>query len=62
MPEEKKLIVLIDDDPLTLELAQELLENKDYRVETFQTFEKARQFLDVLKPDLIISDLIGMTT
>ena len=59
MPEDKKLIVLIDDDPMTLELVKELLESKEYRVETFKSFETAKHFLDALKPDLIISDLIG---
>ena len=55
----QKLIVMIDDDPVTLEMCAELLESKDFKVETFNSFETALPFIEQNKPELIISDLIG---
>lgn len=56
---DKKLIVFIDDNIELRGIIKDVLESKDFRVETFPSFDEALKFLENNKPELIISDLIG---
>jgi DNA-binding response OmpR family regulator len=51
------LVVVINDDPAFLELAQSLLEHKGYRVEIRMAGTGARSLVRDLRPDLVILDL-----
>lgn len=59
MATDKKLIVFIDDDPTTREMVSAVLEEKDFKVEAFESFDEALKFLEHNTPELIISDLVG---
>lgn len=56
---EKKVIVFIDDDPMTRELVKSVLEEKNFEVRSFPNFDEALKYLEHHTPELIISDLIG---
>lgn len=59
MLSDKKIIVFIDDDPMTREMVSAVLEEKSFEVRAFSNFYEALKFLEHNTPELIISDLIG---
>ncbi len=55
-PEEKKRILVVDDDKLNLRVAETILEDI-YKVDCVSTGEAALEFLEKMVPDLILLDL-----
>ena len=55
-PEEKKRILVVDDDKLNLRVAETILEDI-YEVDCVSTGEAALEFLEKIVPDLILLDL-----
>ncbi|WP_082633198.1 response regulator [Lacimicrobium alkaliphilum] len=53
----KKVILVVDDQPVNLELATSLLEHYGYRVLRAQGMKKAQMILRDRVPDLILSDV-----
>jgi CheY-like chemotaxis protein len=51
------LILLVDDNPINLKLASEVLTAGGYRTVTAADAEEARELLDTLLPDLILMDI-----
>jgi len=51
-------IVLIDDDPLQREVVSSLLQSLGYRVDTAASGEEALEKLKLLRPDLVLLDMI----
>lgn len=51
------MIVVIDDEPICLDMMRHALEQEGYRVETFESGAEALQFLEKAQPQLIISDI-----
>lgn len=51
------LILIIDDNPLNLELVAYLLTNKKYEVSTAANAHEAMKILSICKPRLILMDL-----
>jgi DNA-binding response OmpR family regulator len=52
------MIVLVDDDYITLKLFEGMLINAGYKVEAFLSAEEALDFLSREVPDLIVSDIV----
>jgi CheY-like chemotaxis protein len=57
MAHEPPLILIIDDDPELLELAQEVLISKGYRVASAHNGEEALQRLTEITPQMILLDM-----
>ncbi len=57
MPQEKSLIFLIDDDPISLTIYTEILKNR-YNVMRFKNAQDALDAFPKEKPSLIVSDLL----
>jgi CheY-like chemotaxis protein len=53
----KGLVLIIDDHPINLKLASEVLLASDYRVVVAADAEQAQQLLTTLVPDLILMDI-----
>jgi CheY-like chemotaxis protein len=53
----KGLVLIIDDHPVNLKLASEVLLAGDYRVVVAADAEQAQQLLTTLMPDLILMDI-----
>jgi CheY-like chemotaxis protein len=51
------LILLVDDNPINLKLASEVLMAGGYRTVTAADAEQARELLNTLVPDLILMDI-----
>jgi CheY-like chemotaxis protein len=56
--DEACMIVLVDDDFITLKLYEGMLSQEGYRVESFLSAEEALDFLSREVPDLIVSDIV----
>jgi len=53
----QKCILIYDDDIETLNVCKVILENKNYRVETFAHCENIVDDIQLVKPDVILMDL-----
>jgi CheY-like chemotaxis protein len=53
----KGLVLIVDDHPINLKLASEVLLAGDYRVVVAADAEQAQQLLTTLVPDLILMDI-----
>lgn len=51
-------ILIVDDDPINVEIFQEILEDKDYLLETADSGEQALKVIPKFKPDLILLDIM----
>ncbi|MBU1108416.1 MAG: response regulator [Candidatus Riflebacteria bacterium] len=54
----KPLILIVDDAPLSLKMAAEILGNKGYRLALADGGASALRFIDENRPDLILLDII----
>ena len=57
MGEEKKNILVVDDEPSWLKVLRYFLENKGYAVKTVSSGPEALQALQSYHPDIILSDV-----
>ncbi|MDR2109937.1 MAG: response regulator, partial [Spirochaetaceae bacterium] len=57
MPQDRKKIILVDDNPVNLKLARNTL-MEQYDVFTVPSAEKMFQFLERTQPDLILLDVL----
>ncbi len=55
-PEDKTLILLVDDNPTNLDILIEILQ-EDYRLGVVKSGEKALEFVSRTRPDLILLDI-----
>ncbi|MEM3373979.1 MAG: response regulator [Candidatus Woesearchaeota archaeon] len=55
---EKKIILVVDDEPNILELEKAILEVENYNVITAQSGQEALDLLKKIKPDLILLDMM----
>jgi len=58
MSNEKKLVLLVDDDPDYLFQMETMVKNLGFRVKTAESQAEGETVLDTLKPDLAIFDLM----
>ena len=58
MSNEKKLVLLVDDDPDYLFQLEMMVKNLGFRVKTAESQAEGESVLDTLKPDLAIFDLM----
>lgn len=58
MSNEKKLVLLVDDDPDYLYQLELMVKNLGFRVKTAESQAEGESVLDTLKPDLAIFDLM----
>lgn len=54
----KKTVLIVDDDPDTLKLISDLLEEQSFQCETARTASEGLEKAAYLKPDLILLDLM----
>jgi len=50
-------ILVVDDDPIHVKLATEVLASEGHQVTTVKTAEKAQEAIEMKKPEVIILDL-----
>jgi two-component system, OmpR family, response regulator len=58
MSNEKKLVLLVDDDPDYLFQMETMVKNLGFRVKTAESQSEGETALDTIKPDLAIFDLM----
>lgn len=57
VPEKKAKILLVDDDENLLRLLKMRLEAEDYQVQTATSGQQCLELLDIVQPDVLLSDL-----
>lgn len=50
-------ILVVEDNPLNLELVRDILEYRGHQIESAATVSEARQRLDASRPDLVLLDV-----
>lgn len=56
--EEMKIVLVVDDDPMTIEMVKDLLESHGYHVIPAKTGEEALPKAEISKPDVLILDVM----
>lgn len=57
MPEKRKKVLVVENDPMSLELSRRVLERGGYRVVCVPSAEEALPLAARLRPDLVLMDL-----
>ncbi len=55
---QKKKLLIVDDDPLILDLYSDFFTQQNFKVKTAQTVDKALQIIQKERPDVILSDVV----